>query len=920
MILKAGTYRFNGEVELLSSATYTLNFTCALFNSSINLNSVAHCNSIVFDIGSNFSYLKYSIVSLSPEHANVSSGNHYVYSSTGGWSKADYGDLINTITLETDQDVDDTFGEWFTSSAEVVVEESKPIAEIIYNGETIAQLNAGETATLPCKETVMASDLVVKVNEGAGNCSGEHVIEVEELPSENIDANAIYKISGSFSDVLVYVSADMSMSYVELAAAEGVACSCNTIPTKTSSGIKITNLASDSTEPSIHFYYIKDENDVFMYGDIEGTGTNDWISFSAMMGGSFLFQGTITDVSEASVQGYYAVGEDAKYYRYGLGGGKAFADLILQDGDTTMSYKESTNTTFHFRYETTRPTSDILESTDTDTYLYYIEDENIVTTYENGDWTTTFAVTVISNKNEISEDGFYAVIQETSGWLELGGASGSLTITENGTFDVSGKAGVVVAVDRIIKVSTLPTSDIKTDAFYRCGGALYRYIESEACGTWVLNNEIVAPSGCSMVFECDGVIYTGLYQSLNEYAYYYNYVDGKDINLTTYWWMDMPSGWVDKKYKTITVLECDSEDALTWLKANGTKTVEGRGWQAVYGNNEKLYQYKTGYNSTKGTWVFNDKIDLPELYSICGGGEELYPRAIINFVSDGTAYTSFRCFVDDGLYYYDEYDNGPLAYRGDDGTRWQSDVLQSVVINDNTPVYNSLGDDITSSFISWLEANATNTNPDYIQAEYLRFIEVDELPTTDIKANVIYKCNEKLYTYNDDIVGTWMLNETMTIPSSAISAYDSNVKWFNLLYPDLVNWPYADGCCAIRILADGTIYYDESLGDLFVKVYADGTWVNDTYRLINITSEPSDDALVSFKKYLSSNAVKQNGWTEYIIPEGSLTVTENSTVDVTDKKEVIVNVPTYLTVSTEDEALDETTIPIVEGQIIIVEG
>jgi hypothetical protein len=58
----------------------------------------------------------------------------------------------------------------------------------------------------------------------------------------------------------------------------------------------------------------------------------------------------------------------------------------------------------------------------------------------------------------------------------------------------------------------------------------------------------------------------------------------------------------------------------------------------------------------------------------------------------------------------------------------------------------------------------------------------------------------------------------------------------------------------------------------------------------------------------------------YVKPSGSITVTENSTVNVAGKAEVIVNVPTYLTVSTEDEALDETTIPIVEGQIIIVEG
>ena len=35
---------------------------------------------------------------------------------------------------------------------------------------------------------------------------------------------------------------------------------------------------------------------------------------------------------------------------------------------------------------------------------------------------------------------------------------------------------------------------------------------------------------------------------------------------------------------------------------------------------------------------------------------------------------------------------------------------------------------------------------------------------------------------------------------------------------------------------------------------------------------------------------------------------------------VTVNVPTHLTVATEEEATDTTTIPIVEGQVIIVTG
>lgn len=58
----------------------------------------------------------------------------------------------------------DYYNTWLLTNTEAVVEE-KPLAEITYNGETIAQLNAGETATLSCEGKKMVSDVVVKVNE-----------------------------------------------------------------------------------------------------------------------------------------------------------------------------------------------------------------------------------------------------------------------------------------------------------------------------------------------------------------------------------------------------------------------------------------------------------------------------------------------------------------------------------------------------------------------------------------------------------------------------------------------------------------------------------------------------------------------------------------------------------------------------------
>ena len=44
-------------------------------------------------------------------------------------------------------------------------EETKPLAEITYNGETIAQLNAGETCTLKCAGLPMETDIIIKINE-----------------------------------------------------------------------------------------------------------------------------------------------------------------------------------------------------------------------------------------------------------------------------------------------------------------------------------------------------------------------------------------------------------------------------------------------------------------------------------------------------------------------------------------------------------------------------------------------------------------------------------------------------------------------------------------------------------------------------------------------------------------------------------
>lgn len=51
---------------------------------------------------------------------------------------------------------------WLKENTEEV---NLPLAEITYNGQTIAQLNAGETCTLKCAGLPMATDIIVKINE-----------------------------------------------------------------------------------------------------------------------------------------------------------------------------------------------------------------------------------------------------------------------------------------------------------------------------------------------------------------------------------------------------------------------------------------------------------------------------------------------------------------------------------------------------------------------------------------------------------------------------------------------------------------------------------------------------------------------------------------------------------------------------------
>ena len=109
-------------------------------------------------------------------------GLDYVYFSDTGWED----EAFRTVDFgETEQTVSDEFYTWFTANA--VQEQTEPetpaesepeptdTVTIEYNGAVIASLKAGQSASLPCKDKPMRTDVVVTVPEGMG--SGEAVEE-----------------------------------------------------------------------------------------------------------------------------------------------------------------------------------------------------------------------------------------------------------------------------------------------------------------------------------------------------------------------------------------------------------------------------------------------------------------------------------------------------------------------------------------------------------------------------------------------------------------------------------------------------------------------------------------------------------------------------------------------------------------------
>lgn len=146
---------------------------------------------------------------------------------------------------------------------------------------------------------------IVGTHEGGsgGTCTGNHIIEVDELPTENIDKTALYKCGDSyyqykeeFKDIYIAIYGTTA-SLVDAYISQGFTVELYYVGTKPTTDIK----EYSETTMLAPVYYVEDEGDCFVYT------SGMWISISTQLSG-VENGGAISDVSEATTQNtYYAL-------------------------------------------------------------------------------------------------------------------------------------------------------------------------------------------------------------------------------------------------------------------------------------------------------------------------------------------------------------------------------------------------------------------------------------------------------------------------------------------------------------------------------------------------------------------------------------------------------------------------------------
>ena len=174
-------------------------------------------------------------------------------------------------------------------------------------------------------------------------------------------------------------------------------------------------------------------------------------------------------------------------------------------------------------------------------------------------------------------------------------------------------------------------------------------------------------------------------------------------------------------------------------------------------------------------------------------------------------------------------------------------------------------------------------------------IEITEFPLTNIDTNAIYSKDGKLYRYKTDLIGTtWSISNWSA--TNGFGTFDVDGTF--------------DGA-AMNTLYVGYAPHSNDGGNTFYFQAAENTICINTNRtktsgqsfVISFTGG-DDIAKAELISWITEYGTLTGGgieWVEYIFPDGSLTITENGTHTVTDKKTVNVNVTKPNEISTVSE-------------------
>lgn len=361
-------------------------------------------------------------------------------------------------------------------------------------GEVLFGAPVGGVITDKSEVTVEGTVYILVSREWKRYADGPVVITVDELPTENIDVNVIYKcgdmlyqrVEGKFSDMIAVDLVDdvlTPISLKEVSVSQGAEISFNIIPTRTTDSILTSN-----GETIMHFYYIEDEQNVAIYLGPEA----GWVLIEEMLG---IPPVIISNASEAIDGGLYAVLTTGKWIAYSNGSFViTVEELPTENIDTSSIYKcgnicyEPTyNCTgayvigedglhnleeglfLEIHYVKTKPTSNILEYDRGATlkHVYYVDDANDLMCYVEGTWFSYLRdglesdMRISGKVSDVSElvgkpvGSLWVVLEKD--WAPYTKAVGNVEITKNGTYDVAIKETVSVEVpSTIVATGSVP--------------------------------------------------------------------------------------------------------------------------------------------------------------------------------------------------------------------------------------------------------------------------------------------------------------------------------------------------------------------------------------------------------------------------------------------------------------------------------